>query len=82
LSVMQYLFNINNSFQDFLARKKFPPKRSIDSEELHSMRSKLWRDFLVANGSSDLDLWGGALSLNSDGKIVTSTEYQKVFGLE
>jgi hypothetical protein len=82
LSVMQYLFNINNSFEDFLAQKKFPPRRSMSNEELHSMRSKLWRDFLMANGSSDLDPWGGALSLNSDGKIVTSTEYQKVFGLE
>jgi hypothetical protein len=82
LMVIQYLFDINNRFQDFLIQKKFPLQKMVGGEELHGMRSRLWRDFLVTNGISDADPWGGALSLNSDGKIVTSTEYQKVFGLE
>jgi hypothetical protein len=82
LEVLQYLADMNESFQGFLGQKKFPPQRLPKGESLQSARFKLWRDFLVKYGVSDIDPWGGALTLGPDGKVVTSTEHQKVFGME
>jgi hypothetical protein len=82
LVILQYLFDLNSRFQAFLIQKKFPPEHLPKGMELSTARSRQWRDFLVENGISDIDPWNGALSLNPNGKIITTTEHQKVFGLE
>jgi hypothetical protein len=73
LEVLQYLSDINGRFQAFLSKKK-----SSATVE----KSKLWRDFLIDNRVSEIDPWNGALSLDPKGKIVTTTEHEKVFGME
>jgi hypothetical protein len=78
LEVLQFLFNVNQQFQAFLVSKKYS-SQYLGSD---SVRLRLWRDFLVESATSDIDPWNGTLSLNSDGKVVSTTEHQKVFGME
>jgi hypothetical protein len=74
LEVIQYLFELNSRFDSFIQGKKVPSTASL--------KFKYWRDFLIENNISDIDPWQGVLTLNQEGKIVTSTEHEKVLGLE
>jgi hypothetical protein len=78
IDVHRYLFDVNHRFRTFLSQKKFSGKNGDPGGK----RSGLWRDFLIDERVSEVDPWGGTLSLDSSGNVVTTTEHEKVFGLE
>jgi len=77
LRISQYLFITNRAFTRFLANQpKSRFKNKEESNELHA----LWIRF--SSAYSTLDPWGGRLSLNDQGKIVSTTPNEKVFSLD
>lgn len=72
LQVSKFMFDLNTSFQEFSSQGKRKPSSPED----------LWKRFLEKTGHKDRDSWGGKLSLNEKGRVVTTTPYAKVFGLE
>lgn len=70
LYVGQFVSDLNRSFAGFSAGK-----RDLDP-------SRRWKAFLEETRTSLTDPWGGQLTLDSSGRIITSTPHQKVFGLE
>ncbi len=78
LVAFQYLYGLNKGYLSFL--KNHPRYRasvSPTSDEL----LRLFREYLAQVGNPGRDPWGGVLSLNSEGKIVSTTEYQ-AFGMK
>ncbi|MFL5815436.1 MAG: hypothetical protein ACJ763_17810 [Bdellovibrionia bacterium] len=72
LVVGQFLFEINHSFQNFLQTRSRMPG---------SLQSK-FESYLKNTSTPSRDPWGGVLSVSQEGKIVTSTPHNKVFGLD
>lgn len=71
LFIGQYVFDLNHEFGSFL---KVNPKAKVSEESFHR--------FLKESRLKAEDPWGGKLSLNEQGRIVTTTSHQKVFGLD
>jgi hypothetical protein len=72
LVVGQFLFEMNHSFQSFLqVRSRMPG----------SIQSKFGA-YLKSTNYSSRDPWGGVLSISPEGKVVSSTPHDKVFGLD
>jgi len=72
LLVGQYLFDVNHGFQNFLqVRTRMPG----------SLQSK-FESFLRESRTASRDPWQGQLSISPQGKIVTSTPHDPVFGLD
>lgn len=72
LVVGQYLYELNHSFQGFLqVRSRMPG--SIGSK---------FEAYLKSSRTPSRDPWGGVLSVTPEGRIVTSTPHNKVFGLD
>lgn len=71
LFIGQYVFDLNHEFGSFL---KVNPKGKASEEWFHK--------FLKESRLKGVDPWGGRLFLNDQGRIVTSTIHQKVFGLD
>lgn len=69
--LLQYLFHLNAELDAFRAR----PGAPADS-------GKLWREFKIEKGVADADPWGGTISLDEEGRVVSSTPIEPVFGLE
>jgi hypothetical protein len=72
LVVGQFLFDLNHSFQNFL---------QVRSRVPGSIQSK-FEAYLKSTSYSSRDPWGGVLSVTQEGRIVTSTPHNKVFGLD
>lgn len=78
LSVAQFLFQTNLNFQKFLiSLPRSPLINHLKKDKLPA----LWAKFLTISHTPALDPWGGRLYLNDTNKIVTTTPYEKVFGL-
>jgi hypothetical protein len=70
LSISYYFFRINFDFQAFL-KNQDPVNRST-----------LLQKFLLSIRSTKNDPWGAELYLNEGHKIVSNTQYEKVFGIK
>lgn len=71
LLVSQFLFEKNSSFKEYL--KKQP-------SYLHS--TQVLENYLRLTKIGNFDPWGGKLSINQNGMIVSTTPHESVFGLE
>lgn len=78
LYVMDFLFRLNREFQEFLERQ--PQYRRAEAPGRPELERFL-RRFLAKAGYGQSDPWGGRLSLGKDGRITTSTPYDRVFGI-
>ncbi len=73
------LSQINESFNQYLLKKKVKPASLSDAAFMKSQ----WSGFCEASHKPEHDPYGGELTWNSElKKIVTSTPHQKVFGLD
>jgi hypothetical protein len=72
LFVGQYLFDLNHSFQKFL---------EVRSHAKGTLQAK-FETYLRETRTNPRDPWGGQLSLSPEGRVVTSTPHDKVFGLD
>ncbi len=48
----------------------------------YAASKKTWSEFLIQTGRQEQDPWGGVLSVNSDGVVMTSTPHESVFHLK
>jgi hypothetical protein len=71
LFVGQFLFDLNRSFRNFLLIRH---RASPTPSDLVA--------YLKESRTSIRDPWGGLLTLSSEGKIVTTTPHDRVFGLD
>lgn len=79
LFVAQYVADLNRGFADFLRKEpRYRVGTSVRDDQMRAYLKKYFRDV----GVSFRDPWGGTLSLDESGRIVTTTAYQKVFGLD
>lgn len=81
LVVAQYVFDTNEKFQSYLSPKKISLRKPTTQEDVARLR-KYWREFLRQSNMSDSDPWGGILSVDDSGRLMTSTPHQVVFGLD
>jgi hypothetical protein len=80
LFVAQFLFNMNTSFREFLVRI---PEYQKDQQALSAERMQhYWQRYKKETKTSDKDPWGGDISLDASGKVVSTTPHSRVFGLE
>jgi hypothetical protein len=79
LFISQYLFTLNQSFKDFLKTK---PGYSSWTTFSNEYLRRYWSEYRKQNNVTSQDPWGGALSLDSSGKVATTTPHTPVFGLE
>ena len=70
LSISYFLFKINQAFREFTIARPNSPS------------TLLWANFLKSTHTSITDPWGGQLQLNNNGKIISTTPHEKVYGLE
>jgi hypothetical protein len=78
LVAFQYLYGLNKGYLSFL--KNHPRYRaSVSPTDDELLR--YFREYLAKIGNPGRDPWGGVLSLNSEGKIISTTEYQ-AFGMK
>ncbi|MGZ3698090.1 MAG: hypothetical protein ACXWPM_12125 [Bdellovibrionota bacterium] len=79
LFIAQYLFNLNQAFQNYL--NQMPDYRA--SSKLSSKKMQgFYENFLKTSQTPRTDPFGGSIRLGEDGRIDSTTERQKVFGLE
>ncbi|MCM2321637.1 MAG: hypothetical protein NDJ90_00065 [Oligoflexia bacterium] len=67
----QFVFDLNRAYAEFRgssSRSRGP--------------AAAWAQFRTEMNVAPVDPWGGRLSLDPDGRIVTTTPYEKVFGIE
>ncbi|HUP57778.1 MAG TPA: hypothetical protein VM598_10025 [Bdellovibrionota bacterium] len=77
--VGQYVFQINDEFSFFLrAQPGYREQQSVPVQKL----KVYWDRFRQQKNLPARDPWGGALSISPEGRVVTSTRYERVFGLE
>ena len=78
LKVNYFLYDLNERFHNFL------DSRHVSQEDLRSgtKADKYWQLFKKSSGFPGEDPWGGLVSVSEEGRIVTTTEHRKVFGLE
>ena len=79
LLVGQFLFELNFSFQRFLASQS---TRSNKEKITPNHLQKAWSEFRGTRNVSVHDPWGGFLTINEEGKIVSTTPHNRVFGLD
>jgi hypothetical protein len=78
LVAFQFLYGLNKGYLSFL--KNHPRYRaSVSPTDDELLR--YFREYLAKIGNPSRDPWGGVLSLNSEGKIISTTEYQ-AFGMK
>jgi hypothetical protein len=78
LYIAQYINDVNLSFMGYL---KLQPLYVSSSSVSETQMQQYWRDFLKKNQIQKFDPWGGTISLNRNGRVVTSTPHEAVFGL-
>ena len=79
LVLSKYIYDLNEDFVDFL--QKQPDYRkglSFNQAQLE----KFWKRFQKETNTPRTDPLGGTLSVNDQGRITTTSEREKVFGLE
>lgn len=74
LQVAQFLDQANRDYAGFLDGRKRSRRAPAGA--------RAFAEFLEATRPGGLDPWGGALSLDANGRIQTTTPHEKVFGLE
>lgn len=79
LFVSQYIADLNRSFRLHLERD--PMYRAAHGLSRREME-RWWQGFQREQRVPAQDPWGGRITLNESGRIVTSTPHSKVFGLE
>ncbi len=79
LLLSKYVFDLNTDFREFL-EKQPEYRRSVSPPR--DVLQKLWVRFQRELGGIKTDPVGGVLSLDTDGKIQTTTERTSVFGLD
>lgn len=79
LSKSYYVYDLNRRFKEFLRSQ-----RSINPAETLSQRQvqKLWNLYQRKTGTGSFDPWGGKFSVDSYGKIQTTTAIENVLGFE
>jgi hypothetical protein len=70
LEVAYYLFQVESAYDKYAGKH---------AGELDPAR---WESFLHQAGRSAIDPWGGTVSLGPDGHVNTTTEHEKVLGIE
>lgn len=78
LLLQYHLFRINQAFQEFLTSVGGQAKRGRAPQ---ADLEQYWNRFLREKQVSDLDPIGGRLSVDRNGRVVTTTQFQPVFGL-
>ena len=73
LVIGQYLYKINKEYGSYLKQRRTHSKKSP---------AQSWGKFLVETSRSEQDPWGGVLSVNSEGEIVSTTPHEIVFKLK
>lgn len=79
LYISQYFFDLNRLFREFLGRE--PAYHASGKVEFRKLNA-LWLRFMREKRTLLKDPWGGAISLDASGRIVTTTQHEKVLGLE
>ena len=81
LYVGLYLYEINQSFRSFLNR--FPSYRAQVASKLSRMElDRYWLKFQKQFKVSKKDPFGGILSLDPSGRVISSSRKERAFGLE
>jgi hypothetical protein len=75
LLVVQFLSTVRDRLAEFAG---VTPGAAIARTRLEER----WRQFLRRGLAPERDPWGGRLSLDVSGKVVTTTPHERVFGLE
>lgn len=79
LLIGNYLFVLNLNFRDFL-------KTKLDNQSINRLtqsgREEFWKNARQLSQFSSKDPWGGDIFLNRAGKLISTTPYEGVFGLE
>jgi len=76
LEVGQYLYRLS---QEYLSYRHSAPTKKLGAK---SHFQKNWSKFLIETGHSDVDPWGGRVSLSSDEEVISTTPHESVFKLK
>jgi hypothetical protein len=79
LSIGYFLYEMNHTFAEFLKQR---PGYLKEGERSKEKKKSYWKQFLEARYGKENDPWGGILSLDPRGNVVSSTPHDSVFGLE
>lgn len=79
LFVAQYLADLNRGFRDYLT--ELPEYKASHDLSVRAME-RYWKKYRRDHQVPPRDPWGGHVALDDHGRIVTTTPYEKVFGLE
>jgi hypothetical protein len=77
LFVSQFLHELNQAFSSFMSSRQ-----PLGSTPDPAAVLRYWKGFRKERRLSGADPWGGELSIEASGKVVTSTPHEAVFGLE
>lgn len=77
LKIGYYLFQLNRSFEEF--QRKQGDQRTRQAQK---SKAELWIKYLKKVHPTETDPWGGRIYLSPEGKVASTTEHEKVFGLE
>lgn len=79
LFVAQHIAELNRAFFRYLSQNsRYKVSQNISPREMQAF----WTKFRKSEGLSLRDPWGGTLSVDGHGRIVTTTRYERVFGLD
>lgn len=76
LFIAQHIAELNRMFNEYV--RGHMARTPSDQQE----RQRLWRAFTKDQNILLNDPWGGRISLDRQGHVVTTTPYKKVFGLD